>query len=274
MLREVGKIYSRAFRMVFQYPLFWQLSIGYSFADLFVCAALTSANKNVPTLYVLWEILDLGMTLVSLGFPMIFILMVFQVENGFDKKEIVRKVRLNFWKYIGQSFVGLLIVFVYTLPVFCLLMFAVYNEGMLLIAPFWFALLGFLGLGSVTMAERILLEKGGGLFQNAIAGLRMLNNNLRFFVGFYLTGILIGAIFFVPRVAIGSLITGINVFSVPLFPFSAFFDNFVMAVDVPWVTISYKFIYFFVFPLTIIAQTLAYLCYRDQASSPELITDN
>ena len=274
MLREVGKIYARAFRMIFQYPSFWRLSIGYFFADLFVRVILFSANRNLPTWKIFWSLLNIGRSFVYFCVPMIFILMVFQSENEFDQQEIFRKVRLNFWKFVGQSLVGLLIVFLYTLPVFCLLMFAIYSEGMLLIAPFWFLVIGFLSMGSVTIAERILLDKGGGLFQNATTGLRMLNENLRFFTSIYFVEILIWAVLFVPRVMIGSLITGVDIFSVPLIQFSDFYKNLILAIDVPWMTIIYKILNFIIFPLNVIVPTLAYLRCKTQVPSPEPSTEN
>jgi hypothetical protein len=272
LLIESGKIYLRAYRTIFEYPLFWRLSIGYFFIFEFaIRALLVLANRNFPNFSFLWEILELSRVVISLCFPMIYILMVFQLENELNKKEIFRKFRLNLWNYFWQSLVGLLIAFAFTLPLFCLLMFSVYVDGMSLIAPFWYLSIDFLILGSVSLATRILLDQSGGYFQNSMAGLRMLNYNLRFFMSFYLIGMLIWVVILASRAAIGSFITGVDIFSVPFFPLSDFYNNFADAIDVPLMTFIYAFINTMILLLTTIAQTLAYLRCRDLLSPHETL---
>jgi len=73
---------------------------------------------------------------------------------------------------------------------------------------------------------------------------------------------------------IGSLITGVDIFSVPLIQFSDFYKNLILAIDVPWMTIIYKILNFIIFPLNVIVPTLAYLRCKTQVPSPEPSTEN
>lgn len=273
MLREVWKIYARAFRMMFKHPLFLRLSIGYFLiVEFIIRALLVMASRNFPSFAVLWEILEIGRIVVSLCFPMLYILIVFQLNGELDGAEVSRKFYLNIWSYLWQSFMGLLVAFAFTLPLFCLLIFSVYVEEMSLFVPFWYVIIDFLMLGSESLATRILLDRRSGYFQNSIAGLRMLKSNLRFFVIFYVMGMLIWGVVLVSRTVIGSFITGVDIFSVPFIPLSDFWDNFAKAIDVPFMSLIYAFINAIILLFTTIAGTLSYLRCRDLLP-PHIIPD-
>jgi hypothetical protein len=258
---------------MFKHPLFLRLSIGYFFVVEFIIRALlVMANRNFPNFAILWEILEIGRIVVSFCFPMLYILIVFQLNGELDSTEVSRKFYLNIWSYLWQSLVGLLIAFAFTLPLFCLLIFSVYVEEMSLFVPFWYVIIDFLMLGSESLATRILLDRSGGYFQNSIDGIRMLKSNLRFFASFYLIGMLIWGAVLVSRAVIGSFITGVDIFSVPFIPLSGFWDNFAKAIDVPFMTFIYAFINIVILLFTTIAGTLSYLRCRDLLS-PHIIPD-
>lgn len=268
MLREVGKIYSRSFRVIFQYPLFWRLSLAVYLIN-FVLNHLSTLAKSLRSLglVVLMNWINaIVIPVLYTGLSIALILMVFQSESGIDPGKIFQQIKKYFWRFVGQSWAGMFLALVYTLPVFCLVLFSVFMDDaffITIIVPLWLLVNGFLGFGSISLGQRILLDnKGKGVFQNSLQGLHILNGNFVFFITLYLTTTLISIVLFPLRYTIGSLITGIDLFSVPISSFPLFVKNVFDATQTPivygWDIISGTIM----FPLYTIVLTLAYLRYR------------
>jgi hypothetical protein len=269
MLREVGKIYSRAFRMMFKSPSrFLGLSILYSF----VSRILLVVNKSLPDLAAI--AVDLIRIGIGIFLGMLFIFTIYQSENLIEAMDIVPKIKKYFWRFVEQSLVGFLIIFLYTFPVFCLMMFAVYFDGMLLVVPFWLLIVGFLSLGSVSLGQRILLDTGTGIYKSSTEGFRILNENLKFFISLYFVTLLIFAAITFLRIVIGSAMTGMSIFSVPFFPISKFWGNVVSIANNPLANLFATLVGIFTFPLNAIVHTLAYLRCKNQSPLPEPTAEN
>ena len=271
MLREVGKIYSRAFRMIFQHPQFLLLSVGFELVNR-LNSYIASQLRTLNAIGMRCAALEISLfgNLVSLaifiGVPLAFILMVYRIERGDDLKDVFQQTKQNFWKFVRQSFAGFLLALAYTLPVFCLALFSVFMDSALFVTifiPSWLLVFGFLGYGSISLGQRILLDNRQGSFQNSLRGFRILNGNFLFFATIYLIDTLISVFFFPFRYAIGSLVTGVDLFSVPISSFSLFLNNIYTATQTPLVYV-WDFIYgLIILPFFAIIPTLAYLRFKD-----------
>lgn len=284
MLAEIGKIYSRSFRMIFQHPQFLLLSVAY----LLLSQAISYINLQVKTLNSLglqclagwiWLLVDL---VLFAGFPLTLMLMADQGGGSIDLKAIFRKTKEYFWRFVRQSLAGFALSLAYTLPVFCLVLFSVFMDNTLfvtIIIPLWLLVFGFLSFGSISLGQRILLDKGEGSLQNSLRGLRVLNGNFAFFVTLYFINTLILMVLFLLPYIIGSIVTGVDLFAVPILPFPLFVKNIVAATHTPlvygWSIISG----IFSLPFFAIVPTLAYLHFKNNDTSHPshrrpLITDN
>jgi hypothetical protein len=264
MLREVGKIYFRAFQMIFRYPQFLILSA----LHLMITWAVSYLTRLVKSYHSLTLVVLEGWigAIVSLtilvGFPLAFILMIYRVETGIGTKEIFQEMRKRFWGYVRQYLAGTLISLAYSISIFCLVAISVFMNDKLffaIIVPLWLLVFGYLSFGAVTLAQRIFLDGGEGAFKNSIQGLRALNGNFVFFLILYFTYTLISISHFLSGYLIGSAITGVDLLSVPVTSFYLFVENALAATQTPFVTVWSLVLGIILFPLYIIVPTLAYL---------------
>lgn len=269
MLREVGKIYARAFRMVFQYPQFLLLSVGYLMIN-YVVRFLDARAKESQSLSLVcvtnWIWLAVYLILF-VGFPLIVILMVFQIEDGSAPHEVLQVSRNYFSGFFRQGIAGMLLTLLLSLPFVCMVLYsaAMENEHLYLaVFPLWFLIGGFFGLGAISLGQRILLDGGVGSFKSAVQGIRMLNGNFKFFFTLYSMTMLIGLVFTLLRYGIGSAITGIDLFSAQVFPLKEFWAFVGAAIRTPVVYLT-DFLYGVIFlPINAILPTLAYLYIKNQ----------
>jgi hypothetical protein len=284
MLREVGKIYSRALRMIFQHPQFIRLSVAYlliNYAVGYIDLRVKTFNSLVLIVFMDWVWLVVDFILFA-GFPLALMLMVNQCENGIDLKVIFLETREYFWKFVRQSLAGFLLSLAYTLPVFCLVLFSVFMDNTLfvtIIIPLWLLVFGFLSFGSITLGQRILLDGGEGAFQNSLKGLRVLNGNFAFFVSLYFLHALISTAHLSSGFLLGSVITGVDLFAVPITSFSLFVKNIFAATQTPLVIGWNMILGIILYPFYIIVPTLAYLRVKNNEILPssrrrKLMTEN
>jgi hypothetical protein len=270
MLREVGKIYSRAFRMILQSPSRY---LGLAFLYSLSSRIMLTTNKSFSNLVAIaLDMIGIGIGIGTL-LSMYFILIVYQSENLIEKVDVMPKIKEHFWRFIGQSVIGFSIIFLYTLPIFCLLMFAVYFDGMLLIVPVWVVITGFLVLGSVTMGQRILLDFDYSPYKSTTDGLRLLNENFRFFASVYLITFLVSMAISILQIGTGSVATGISVFSVSFFPIAKFWVNLVSIMNNPIAQLFGFVVGIVTSPLFSIIGTYAYLRCKNLPASQESIAD-
>jgi hypothetical protein len=268
MLREVGKIYSRALRMFFQYRIFGRLSLSYFVVNYLLSSLLAFArNQRSVGWVVSIQWIDSAVDFVLLtGLPLAFILIVYRIERGGDLQEVFQQTKQNFWKFIGQYLAGLFLALLYTLPFLCLLLFLTFAQEKLFLLIFIFLfllVLGFLGLGSISLGQRILLDKGEGAFSNSLQGLRILNGNLAFFITLYFVNTLISTIQISLHYLVGSAITGVDLFSVPISNFSLFMMHINTAIQTPFVYGMDIVLGTILYPIFAIVPTLAYLRFKD-----------
>lgn len=269
MLREVGRIYARAFRMIFQYPKFLFLSVGFLIVN-YVVRFLDARAKELQSLSLVcvtnWIWLAVYLILF-VGFPLIVILMVFQIEGGSAPHAVLQISRNYFWSFFRQGIAGMLLVLLLSLPFVCLVLYsaAMENEHLYLaVFPLWFLIGGFFGLGAISLGQRILLDGGAGAFKTAVQGLRMLNGNFKFFFTLYSMTMLIELAFTLSRYGIGSAITGIDLFSAQVFPLKEFWTFVGAAIRTP-IVYMINFLYGVIFlPINAILPTLAYLFIKNR----------
>lgn len=268
MLREVGKIYSRSFRMVFQHPQFLLITVAYLIytnIDRYSDTLLRSSDSLGLYVLIYWLKFPIFFCVFN-GFPLALLLMSNQMETGISLKAIFQKTKEYFWKYFRQTIAGLLLSFAYALPVAFLVVFSVFMGDVIFLAivvPLFFLVSGYLGLGSILMGERILLDDGNGAFQNSLRGLRLLYANFPFFATLFFIGALISIALFPIRYVLGSYLTGIDLFAVPVTDFSAFIKNVYSATQTP-IVYAWDFLYGLIFwPFYAILHTLAYQRVKD-----------
>lgn len=269
MLREVGNLYSRSFRLIFQHPLFWILSlVNYLYG--IGSASITVWVKGLQSLGLIttWNLVNLIVDVIfHVGIPLVFILMVFQIEDGIAPSGIFQSARKFFWGFFRQELVGLLLTLLYSFPFACLALYAVSLESSpfyLAVFPLWFFVSGFIGFGAVALGQRILLDGGDGAFMNAAQGMRMLNGNFRFFFALYFVLFLIGVGYTVLRYGVGSAIAGVDLLSVQIFPLTEFWSLLISTTKTPIIQLI-DFIYGVIFfALNAIVPTLAYLHIKNQ----------
>lgn len=269
MLREIGKIYARAFRMIFQYPKFLFLSVAYLMVN-YVVRFLDASVKELQSLSLIcvtnWIWLAIYL-IIFVGFPLIVILMVFQIEDGSALHEVLQISRKYFWGFLRQGIAGMLLALLLSFPFAYLVLYSAAMENeyfYLAVFPLWFFAGGFFGLGTISLGQRILLDGGAGAFKTAVQGLRMLNGNFKFFFTLYSITMLIGLVFTILRYGIGSAITGIDLFSAQVFPLKEFWAFVGAAIRTP-IVYMIDFLYEVIFlPINAILPTLAYLYIKNQ----------
>jgi hypothetical protein len=267
MLREVGKIYSRAFWIFFQYRIFGGLSLSYIIINYALGSFLSFArSQRFFGLVVLIQCTEAIVSFViPTGLPLALILMVYRIEKGEELTGIFQQTKQNFWNFFGQFWAGFLIALLYTLPAFCLVLFAVFMDTtlfMMIFIPLWVLIYDFLSLGSISLGQRILLDKGEGTFKNSLQGLRIVNGNFAFFITLYIVITLIFVIQISLPYLIGSAITGVDLFFVPISQYSLFLTNIVAATNTPYVTGMRIILGTILYPINAIVPTLAYLRFK------------
>ncbi len=272
MLIAIGQIYSRTFRMIFHYPLFWLLPLGHNLYNFAFYYFLSVARKSQSLGLVMFlNTVDLVVgTILLLGIPLAINLMIFQIEKGGQPKGIFQETKKYFWRFLGQILAGLLLSFVYALPFACLVLFFVSMGDasfLMVILPLWILIIGFLSLGSISLGQRILLDGGKGAFTNSLQGLRMLSGNFGFFITIYVVNALISIICSSVRLYLGSMATGVGIIPLPISSYTSFVEMFtaitrtpvVLAYDVVVGTIQYSFF--------LILITLVYLYIKANSAS-------
>lgn len=264
MFREVGNLYARAFRMIFQHPQFLLLSALYLIiaqADSHLARLVKSTHLLGLVLLEGWVGMIVNLTII-VGFPLAFILMVYRIETGTGLKGIFQETRKRFWGYVRQFLAGTLTALAYSIPVLCLVAFSVFSDDKLffaIVVPFWLLTFSYLSFGAVTFGQRILLDGSEGAFKNSVHGLRVLNGNFVLFLILYLTFTTISITHFLSGYLIGSAITGVDLLAVPLSSFPLFVTNVVSATQTPFVFAWNMILGIIFFPFYAIAPTLAYL---------------
>ena len=264
MFREVGNLYARAFRMIFQYPIFIYLSALYYLYRLIHAAASYAVSADV-LLLLRWIDLIVGSFLLF-GIPIVFILMILREGELTGFKGLVGEAKKYFWKYIGQSFMGMILAFVFTLPLFFVFLLIYVFEQNILPSLAWWFIFGYLGLGSVLLGSQFLIDEKNGLFKNSMNGLRMLNGHFRFFAALYTVQTLIYVLRFSLRILLGSSITGFDLTSIPTSSLSLFTEALNAATRTPIVFVYDFAVGTFLYPLGYIVISLAYLRYKNHAS--------
>jgi len=222
MLREVGNLYARSFRMIFQHPLFWILSLvnylyGTGNTSITAWARSSQSLGLITALNLVTLIVEV---IFQVGIPLVFILAVFQIEKGISPSGVFQAARNSFWSFFRQAIAGLLLTLLYSFPFACLVLYSASLENAnlyLAIFPLWLFISGFLGFGAVLLGERILLDGGDGVFKNALQGIRMFNGNFKFFSVLYLVMFVIGVGYSALRYGIGAAIAGVDLLSVQVF---------------------------------------------------------
>ena len=275
MLREVGNIFSRAFRMIFQYPIFAYLPAAYYIYNL----AYYLANQYMPpvSLVVLgW--LDIIVRMVFIfGVPIVFILIVLRAGDAIDLRTIIEEAKGYFWRYIGQFLVGMFLALLINLPFGCVLLpFYTLSERSLIFVWLWFWASGFVATGYVTLGTLFLIDGGKSMFRNSVDGFRMLKEHLSFFVAVYCIETLISILNYSFRIFLGSLFTGINLSSISFSSMSNFTASVVAIVDTPAVHIYNVIFGTFLFSFYLIVSTLAYVRCKNLSpnSAPSFITNS
>ncbi len=264
MLREVGKIYARAFRMMFNRPVFMYLTASYYLYSLIYYVLLKYIPLGVVTVVRLIDwVVD---AIFSFGVPIVFILIVFREEEVVRLKSVVLEARGYFWKYIGQSFAGTFLAFLFTIPFFFVFLFIYLFEKNVLPLLAWWFVVGYLAMGTIGLASRLLVDSGSGLFKNAIAGVRMLNGHFRFFATLYLIQIAIYIINLSLRLLIGSAITGTGLSSVSTASLNTISKGLGLIMQTPVVLIYDLVVQTFLFPASNILLTFAFLRYKNRDS--------
>ncbi|MBI5936026.1 MAG: hypothetical protein HY867_20165 [Chloroflexi bacterium] len=282
MLREVGNLYTRSFRLIFQHPQFLLMTAVYLIftnVDRYSDTLLRSSGSL--DLYIAVGLIKFPFSFCLYnGFPLALLLMSNQMESGISLKALFQKTKDYFWKYFRQTLAGGLLALAYAFLIVCLtFVFAGLNSATLVIIflVLFFLGIGFLALGFITMGHRILLDGGQGSFQNSLRGLRLLNVNFSFFATLFFIDTLISTSLFPIRYALGSYITGVDLFSVPISDFPAFMKNVYYATQTPVVYV-WDFLYGLIFwPFYTILHTLAYQRVKDPNRATvrqKLITGN
>lgn len=263
VLMKVLETYAASFRLIFKYPVFIYVSI---ISNTIITASnwgIGYLPKMVVSLLSLLSLLGMILT------PMILILLTLQIEKRIDPGPLYPKIRADFWKFIGQLFAGFFLAFLYSSPTLFLLLVSSQMENK---APFWAlvflssALFQYLALGSIGMAQRMLLEKGVGLFKNSLNGLRMINTGFSYYLVLALvqmiltTGITVGSYFL--GYFLGSAITGVDLFPRSGMGYYEFLSNARPAVRVPVVPIVNLILSTIVTPLNSVVVTLSYLHFK------------
>lgn len=264
MFSEVGKIYARAFRMLFARPVFMYLTASYYLYSLIYYVLL----KYIPlSLVTVSRLIDWVVDVIfSFGVPIVFILIVFRDEDIVRLKPMVVDARGYFWKYIGQSLVGTFLAILFTIPFFFVfLLIYLFEQNALTVLAWWFVV-GYLGMGTIGLASRLLVDGGSGLFKNAMAGIRMLNGHFLFFATLYLVQIAIYLINLSVRLLIGSSITGVDLTSVSTSSLRTISEGLGLIMQTPIVLVYDLIVQPFLFPISAIVLTLAYLRYKNYAS--------
>lgn len=263
MVREVGKIYSRSFRMLFKYPQFLLLTAAYLFftyADRYIDNLLRASDSLGLYVLIYWIKFPLFFCVFT-GFPLALLFMVNQTEDRVDLKAIFQKTKEYFWKYFRQRLAGLLLTLAYALPVAFLVVFSVFMDDaifLVIVLQLFFIVCGYLGLGFISMSERILLDGGNGAFRNSLCGLRMLSANFSYFATLFFITTLISVVFFPIRYVLGSYFTGIDLFAVPVLDFRSFMTNIYYATNIP-IVYTWDFLYsLIIWPFYTILYSLAY----------------
>lgn len=263
MLREVGNLYSRSFRLIFQNPQFLLMTgvyLIYIHTDRYSGTLLRSSDS--PGLNLLVPLLKIPIFFcVFNGFPLALLLMSTQMEIGINLKAVFQKTKDSFWPFFRQSLAGGLLALAYAFLIVCLTFVFVVTNNTALVTVLLIILylgVGFLNLGSVLLGQRILLDGSQGAFQNSMRGLRLLNANFSFFAILFFSTTLISIALFPIRYALGSYLTGVDLFSVSISDFPAFMKNVYFATQTPVVYV-WGFIYGLIFwPFYTILHTLAY----------------
>lgn len=221
MLREAGKIFTQAFRMIFQYPIFIYLPAAYYTYRLAFYFAENYASLQFLSI---WKWVDIFLfTLFQFGVPVVFILIVLRSNEEIDLKSIIANARDFFLEIFRTVFRRTVFILYFSSAVSVFGLGSFFNGGIFFIASvLWFCILGFVGVGPITLGLRFLIDGGNGVFKNSMDGFRMLNGYFLLFITLYSVETLISLLNYSLRISVGSIFTGLELSSLSFSSLPAF----------------------------------------------------
>lgn len=256
MINDLRIVFLRTFEIITSYPQILRLSLS-----LFALNVMLNLGKEAD-LVCINGLLGLGIGVFSILLQIYFILYVYRIESALgDEVNIWTEARKLFWKCVLQFVVGLLTSAVISLPF--LLIIAIisrYDKSLgvvLFLILFQFFL--YLGLGAVTLSQRILLQRNRGILENLGAGLKELSDHGGYYFTFFIITSMITIGLFWLFGILGSALTNVDIFSVPIIPLLPFLGNYSQATSPFAIQLLTQFVYVFINPYISIATTLSYL---------------
>jgi hypothetical protein len=259
MINELRIVFSRSFKIIISYPIILRFSFSLFALDVIVMLGRKSE------LVCLVGVLTLGTSIVNLLLQIYYILYVYQIESVFeDQIDLWTETRKYFWKFISQSLLGLLISGLILLPfLYLIVMINRFDKSLsAILSLILFQFLMYISVGTILLSQQILLHHNFGILKNLRYGLKNLSYHQGYYFLYFIITSFITTSLFLIFGFMGSKLTNIDVFSVPIIPVFPFLTNYSRATSPIVIQLFTFFVYVFITPYLSIAMTLSYLTHR------------
>lgn len=259
MLSKVFEAFSASFRLIIKNPIFIYLYLSYAVINF----AVSWGNGYFPQFMI--TLLSFLAIFAHVAISLVIILFTLHLERRIVLETMYPMARAYFWKFTRQFFAGLFLGLVYASPVFCLVILSTLLDNKF---PFWVLLfllslvLRYLCLGSISIAQRILLEKGGGVFENSIRGLRIINESFAYYLTLILLQTFLSTAILLIHYSLGSAITGVDLFPAQHLTIVELLINSGAATHTPVVSMFDLVVAAIISPLTSIVITHSYIHFQ------------
>lgn len=258
---EIAEIFSTSYHLILQNPRLLMYSFIYIvWSEI---GALINYDRSLSyILRCLGLILTFALTYYFYVFSNYYIFYVYQQEGIIDSDlDILQESRNYFWKTVFQSFFGILIACLISLPVLVVgaLMSRVFTSISSMFVIVGMYVIGLLFFGTVSLGQRILFDKKTGVVKSTMDGFGALSVHQPWYVYFYLIFFFCSSLIFWGRGILGATLTGIDLFSVPLTSIFSFLRNYAYVTSPLAVRLIFGSLEVFLFPYFSFLITYAYI---------------
>ncbi|MBL8079337.1 MAG: hypothetical protein JNM55_15335 [Anaerolineales bacterium] len=228
VVMELGKVFSNSCRLIVKSPNALIHSFVYT---IFLEAVSTIDNDtNLSTTLGCFRLVLIAVLFYwSYVLSNYFIFHVYKMTGMADGNlDVFRESRDYFWDTVLQSLLGIFITGLILILFlgFGFITFGAY--GVINFIPFMLGLylIALLSFGAAALGKRIMLDKKAGIIKGTVDGIKVLGLHWTWYFCFYLAFTFASILVFWAKGILGLWLTGVDIFSIPVFPIYSFLETY------------------------------------------------